>query len=104
MINVPVHALTTRCPLIVIDDVPEWSLRVPFTSKERDGDTIYVTQAMDTLFKLAYSYYGDIKLWWVIWDNNIANLSGSPLYLPAGVSLRIPTKKTVEAELLHDSQ
>lgn len=104
MINVPVHALTTRCPLIMIDNVPEWSIRVPLSAQERPGDYLYVTQPSDTLTKLAFRFYGDVKLWWVIWDNNCAVLTHHPMYLPPNVTLRIPSKQAVESELLHDGQ
>ena len=104
MINVPVHALTTRCPLLSFDGVPEWGTRVPLSAQEREGDTLYMTQGSDTLPKLAHKFYGDVRLWWVIWDVNLSVLRGHPMYLPLGVTLRIPSKQAVEAELLHDNQ
>lgn len=104
MINVPVHALTTRCPLLMINGIPEWSTRVPFSSQERPGDVLYVTQPRDTLPKLAHQFYNDVKLWWVIWDNNATLLTAHPMYLPPNVTLRIPSKQAVESELLHDGQ
>jgi len=104
MINVPIHALTTRCPLILINGVPEWSIRVPFACKDRPDDSAYETQPRDTLPKLAFRFLNDVKLWWVIWDDNSDVLSGSPMYLEPGVLLRIPSKQTVESEILHDGQ
>ena len=101
MINVPVHALTTRCPLILINNVPEWGMRVPFPSQERPGDTFYTTQPQDTVFSLAQSFYGDVKLWWIIWDNNPESFSGDPMYVPTNAILRIPTKQAVEMEILN---
>lgn len=53
-------------------------------------DDIYViTTAGDRLDILAYNYYGDVSLYWIIASAN--NLPGDSLVPPLGQQLRIPT-------------
>ncbi len=52
-------------------------------------DDIYViTTAGDRLDILAYNYYGDVSLYWIIASAN--NLPGDSLVPPLGQQLRIP--------------
>jgi hypothetical protein len=55
------------------------------------SDDVYViTTVGDRLDSLAYSYYGDSTLWWVIsMANN--NITKGALYPVPGTQLRIPT-------------
>ena len=63
---------------------------IPFT----DGD-IYLTVDQNyenRLDKVAYAYYNNVKLWWVIAQaSDIKN----PLYVPVGTILRIPPFTTL---------
>ena len=52
-------------------------------------DTYIITTSNDRLDLLAYDFYGDPKLWWVIATAN--NLSGNSMYVQNGVQLRIPS-------------
>lgn len=53
-------------------------------------DDIYViTTAGDRLDILAYNYYGDVSLYWIIASAN--SLPGDSLVPPLGQQLRIPT-------------
>jgi nucleoid-associated protein YgaU len=54
----------------------------------QDSDTIVITNEVDYLDSLAFTYYGDPTLWWVIALAN--NLGKARLSVPAGLQLRIP--------------
>jgi hypothetical protein len=100
-LNVSVYALNSRCPLIQIGDNDfEFSTRVPLDEKVRPDDTLYVTKPNDTLPGLAYTYYNDVRLWWVIYDTNASALQGNPIDLGAGILLHIPSQNAMEMELL----
>ena len=55
-----------------------------------ESDVYVITNVGDRLDNLAYSYYGDATLWWIISvaNNNITN---GALYPEPGTQLRIPT-------------
>jgi nucleoid-associated protein YgaU len=101
-LNIPVNAVNSRCPLLQVDGTLEFSTRVPLAERERPGDLFYVTTPEDKLPLLAYKFYGDPRLWWVIYDVNASKLQCHPLELPVGVPLRIPTKQAVEMELINE--
>lgn len=59
---------------------------IPFS----ENDIYVVTTSGDKLENLAYTYYGDVNNAWII---GVANNLGSEGYiLPAGLTLRIPSK------------
>lgn len=53
-----------------------------------DADAIIITNQGDYLDTLAYTYYTDPTLWWVIALAN--NLGKGRLSVPPGIQLRIP--------------
>ena len=53
-----------------------------------ENDTYILTQYQDRLDLIAYDFYGDSTLWWVIAMAN--ELPGDSLYLEVGTQLRIP--------------
>lgn len=76
------------------------------TKKTVDGRTVYrstiypniplsefdvyvMSETGDRLDTLAYEYYGDQSLWWIIASAN--NIHNAPLGLADGTILRIPT-------------
>lgn len=99
-LNVSLYSLTSRTPLLSIQGSLEFSLRVPLAEQSRVDDILYVTKPNDRLSILAYTYYGDVRLWWVIYDNNASQISGHPLNLPVGITLRIPSASAVEQEVI----
>jgi nucleoid-associated protein YgaU len=101
MINVSVYALTSRCPLLSVSGNLEFSIRVPLSQQRRSDDTFYVVQTRDNLMKLAYQFYNDIRLWWVLYDANADLITAHPLELPVGLTLRVPSQQTVETEVLN---
>lgn len=54
----------------------------------QDSDTVVITNEADYLDSLAYRYYGDPTLWWIIALAN--NLGKAKMSVPAGLQLRIP--------------
>ena len=57
---------------------------VPF----RDTDIYIIGRSRQRLDNLAYEYYGDPKLWWVIAEVN--NIGKGTLSVPVNKRLRIP--------------
>jgi len=100
-LNIPFSSVTSRCPVLSIQGKLEFSLRVPLEEVERPDDILYVTRPKDRLTLLADRYYGDVRLWWVIYDNNASQLTEHPLDIPFGITLRIPSPQAVELELLN---
>jgi|TARA_B100000925_G_C22008552_1_gene474900 hypothetical protein len=55
---------------------------------KKDSDIYVATQTGDRLDTLAYQFYGDSTLWWIIATAN--NLHDAPISVPDGTILRIP--------------
>ena len=55
----------------------------------QDSDAVIISNETSQLDTLAYTYYGDPTLWWVIALTN--SLGKGRLSVPAGIQLRIPT-------------
>ena len=55
---------------------------------ETDSDIIHIVKPGERLDLLAYQYYGDVGLWWVISRAN--RLDPSDIGLDAAIELRIP--------------
>jgi hypothetical protein len=54
----------------------------------QDDDTIIVTNEADYLDHLAFTFYNDPSLWWIIALAN--NIGKGRLSVPVGIQLRIP--------------
>ena len=54
-----------------------------------DNDYYVITTVDDRLDLLAFDFYQDSSLWWIISSAN--SLPGDSIYPPVGVQLRIPT-------------
>lgn len=54
----------------------------------RDDDIYVATETTDRLDTLAYQYYKDASLWWIIASAN--NIHNAPFGLKDGTILRIP--------------
>lgn len=59
------------------------------TIQPTDTDYYVITTVEDRLDLLAYDFYQDSDLWWVIASANA--LPGDSMYPPVGIQLRIPT-------------
>jgi phage tail protein X len=55
-----------------------------------DDDLYVITQDEDRFDSLAFEYYGDATLWWVMSSAN-PNLPQNSYFPPVGVTLRIPS-------------
>jgi hypothetical protein len=62
-----------------------------------DSDIVIITEEEDRLDLLAYQFYNDPNLWWVIAVYN--NLTDIDLKLEAGLQLRIPNRASVVTQL-----
>lgn len=58
------------------------------TIEPQDSDAIIISNEADYLDSLAYRYYNDPTLWWVIALAN--NLGKGKMSVPPGIQLRIP--------------
>jgi hypothetical protein len=56
---------------------------------QSENDTYLIATSGDRLDLLAYDFYGDISLWWIIASAN--GLTGDSLYPEPGSQLRIPS-------------
>ena len=54
-----------------------------------NDDSYVITVLGDRLDLLAFDFYGDTSLWWIIASAN--SLPGDSLYLEPGMQLRIPS-------------
>ena len=57
---------------------------------EDENDIIYITKETDYLDSLAYKFYKDTTLWWIIALAN--NLGNGRLSVEPGIQLRIPMR------------
>jgi len=55
-----------------------------------DTDIIYITNETDCLDSLAYKFYKDVTLWWIIALMN--KLGSGKMSVDGGLQLRIPTR------------
>lgn len=76
-----------------------WGTRQPLKLREHESDTFHVVTDADSkrIDLIAWKYYRDVRLWWVIAElNNISN----PLEIPAGTTLRIPSYERVQMKVI----
>ena len=59
-----------------------------------DSDTFIKTTTIERLDKLADTFYGDAKLWWVIACSN--GLGKGTLIVPTNTTIRIPSTDNVQ--------
>lgn len=62
--------------------------RYPIIGPNQD-DAVIITNEADYLDSLAYTYYNDPTLWWVIALAN--NLGKGKMSVPPGIQIRIPS-------------
>ena len=83
--------------LVKVDGVEFWDLLDLPIPAEQPDDVIYTIRGDDRLDLLAYRYYQDARLWWVIavangWEDVMAEFN-------SGVQLRIPSPRYVTQQL-----
>lgn len=70
---------------------------VPYTIT----DEYIITTAGDRLDTIAYSYYGDAELWWIISIAN-NNITKGSIFPTPGTQLRVPTNKNAVMQLFDE--
>ena len=73
--------------------------RQPLKLRQHESDSFYVVTDSDSkrIDLIAWKYYRDVRLWWVIAEfNNISN----PLEIPSGTVLRIPAYERVQMKVI----
>lgn len=76
-----------------------WGTRQPLRLREHNSDSFHVVTDADSkrIDLIAWKYYQDVRLWWVIAEfNNINN----PLEIPEGTTLRIPSYERVQMKVI----
>jgi len=85
--------------LLLIDGVEHWDTLVLPDQSPRSDDIIHVVSSADRIDLIAYRYYQDASLWWIIaWANDMEVL---PTDLNANDEIRIPSKSYVEQAFLN---
>jgi hypothetical protein len=64
-----------------------------------ESDTFILTTGLERLDKLAFDFYDDASLWWIIAEAN--QLGKGTLMIPASTRLRIPPKGNIQ-DLISD--
>ena len=73
--------------------------RQPLKLREHETDFFHVVTDIDSkrIDLIAWKYYRDVNLWWVIAEfNNIIN----PLEIPVGTTLRIPSYERIQMKVI----
>jgi phage tail protein X len=60
--------------------------------KPNDNDLYIISEQGDRLDLLAYKYYNDVSMWWIIATAN--NLNDANFFVQPGIQLRIPSDLT----------
>ena len=63
-----------------------------------ENDVYVITTVGDRLDSLAFSYYGDVTLWWVVSVAN-NNITKGALYPEPGTQLRIPDPSNINSTI-----
>ena len=56
----------------------------------RESDIYAITEWGDRFESLAFRFYGDVTLWWIISVSNPDIIDFSSIFLPIGAQIRIP--------------
>ena len=76
-----------------------WSTRQPLKLREHESDSFHVVTDADSkrIDLIAWKFYRDVRLWWVIAEfNNIDN----PLEILPGTTLRIPAYERIQMKVI----
>lgn len=82
----------------LIDGIPTIVSRYRPWTTPRPDDTFHTVAYGERLDQIAYRYYGDAELWWVVADIN--GILDPLADLPVGKVLRVPNYRTVIEEVL----
>jgi len=59
--------------------------------EEKNSDIYIITKTGDRLDTLAYKYYNDSSLWWIIARSNPNYINGDSFFLDPATRIRIPS-------------
>lgn len=82
---------------VTVDGVEFWDVLDLPTIPEQPDDVVYTITGADRLDMLAYRYYKDARLWWVIAVAN--DMEDVVAEFNAGTQLRIPSPRYVTQQL-----
>jgi hypothetical protein len=85
------------CIIYQDGDVQFYGARQRLDATPQPDDRFHLVTDGDRVDLLAYRYFGDPTLWWIICD---VNDIGFPLDLPVGITLRIPSLERVMLDVL----
>jgi hypothetical protein len=85
-------------PLVLVDGVEFWDLNTLPPIPVREDEVQYTVTFTDRIDLLAYRFYGDPVLWWVIAAANSMEIL--PTDLKPGDTIRIPSKAFITEALL----
>ena len=85
-------------PLVKVDDFEFWDLLVIDDIPVRSDEIQYTVTMTDRIDSLAYRFYGDAVLWWVLAVANGFEIL--PTDLKFGATIRVPSKAYVYSEIL----
>jgi len=88
--------------LFTVDGAEFWDLSILPKIPVRLDDKRYQVVGPDRIDTLAYRFYGDPRLWWVIAVAN--NIEIVPTQLSVGMKLRIPSPSYVRSVLFSTIQ
>jgi nucleoid-associated protein YgaU len=97
-VRIPSGSRLKYSTLQVADGVEFWDIADYPTIPTSSLDTVYTVTATDRLDTLAYQFYGDPTLGWIIAVAN--NLDLMPTDLSPGMTLVIPAQQTVQQQIV----
>ena len=66
-----------------------------------DEDQFVYPKDGERLENIAFKYYGDVSLWWIIAAGNPEVLSLNSLFIPVGTEIRIPSNVSLVKSLFN---
>ena len=100
-VNVPRFSRLRFAELVLVDDFEFWDVVDLPEILEQPDDLIYTITDADRIDLLAFRFYRDARLWWVIAVAN--DLELIPAELNTGDELRIPSRRFVTQILFNTS-
>ena len=99
---VPTRSRLRFAELVSSDGVTFWNALDPPTIPQQTDDLKYTVRSSDRIDRIAYKFYGDPVLWWVIALANDLELLPTALFL--GQVLTIPAPRYVLQQLFQTAK
>jgi len=101
-VTVPTNSRLRFGELHILEGIEFWNILDLPDIPEQEDDITYMVVSSDRIDKLAYDFYGDPALWWVIAVANDMELL--PTELNAGTQIRIPSQTYVFQSLFQNAK